>query len=91
MVILISYLLLKAYSILDHSMHLFKVHLIMKLTYRTLPNDNDDDDIQEADAENAESEATPGSDNRNRKLWDDDCPWSEWYSAKDPVKGKLIL
>ncbi|XP_022755541.1 rab3 GTPase-activating protein catalytic subunit isoform X1 [Durio zibethinus] len=76
-----------AYSTLDHSMHIFKVHLIMKLTYRTLPNDDNDNDIPEADAENAESEALAGSDNRNRKHWDDDCPWSEWYSAEDPVKG----
>ncbi|XVF20360.1 hypothetical protein REPUB_Repub11eG0191400 [Reevesia pubescens] len=77
-----------AYSTLDHSMHLFKVHLIMKLTYRTLPNDDGEyDDIQEADAENAESEVSLGHDNRNRKHWDDDCPWSEWYSAEDPVKG----
>jgi Rab3 GTPase-activating protein catalytic subunit len=22
-----------------------------------------------------------------RKQWDDDCPWAEWYSAEDPVKG----
>ncbi|XP_021278490.1 rab3 GTPase-activating protein catalytic subunit isoform X1 [Herrania umbratica] len=76
-----------AYSTLDHSMHLFKVNLIMKLTYQTLPDDDDDDDIQEADAENAESEASAGGDNRNRKHWDDDCPWSEWYSAENPVKG----
>ncbi|XVF46202.1 hypothetical protein PTKIN_Ptkin03bG0008600 [Pterospermum kingtungense] len=76
-----------AYSTPDHSMHIFKVHLVMKLTYRTLPNDDDDDDIQEAENENAESEVMPGSDNRNRKHWDDDCPWSEWYSAEDPVKG----
>ncbi|XP_022729559.1 rab3 GTPase-activating protein catalytic subunit-like isoform X3 [Durio zibethinus] len=77
-----------AYSTLDHSMHIFKVHLIMKLTYRTLPNDDEgDDDIQEADAENVESEVSLGDDNRNKKLWDDDCPWSEWYSAEDPVTG----
>ncbi|XWS53373.1 hypothetical protein CRYUN_Cryun11dG0152000 [Craigia yunnanensis] len=76
-----------AYSTLDHSMHLLKVHLIMKLTYRTIPNDDDDDDFQEADAENAESVASLGGDNHNRKHWDDDCPWSEWYSAEDPVKG----
>ena len=63
----------------------------MKLTYRTIPNDDDNDDIQEADAENAESEASLGSDNHNRKHWDDDCPWSEWYSAEDPVKGKLMF
>ncbi|GMI84043.1 hypothetical protein like AT5G58510 [Hibiscus trionum] len=76
-----------AYSTLDHPVHLFKVHLIMKLTYRTLPNDDEDDGIQDADAENAASETMPGSGNRSRKHWDDDCPWSEWYSAEDPVKG----
>ncbi|KAE8729082.1 Rab3 GTPase-activating protein catalytic subunit isoform 2 [Hibiscus syriacus] len=77
-----------AYCTSDHSMHIFKVHLRMKLTYRTLPNDEDsDNDIQEADAENAYSETSVGGDNLNRKHWDDDCPWNEWYSAEDPVKG----
>ncbi|GMJ08958.1 hypothetical protein like AT5G58510 [Hibiscus trionum] len=77
-----------AYCTSDHSMHLFKVHLRMKLTYRTLPNDEDNDnDIQEADAENADSETSLGGDNLNRKRWDDDCPWNEWYFAEDPVKG----
>lgn len=64
----------------------------MKLTYQTLPNDDDEeDDILEAEIENAESEAMPGSDNRNSKHWDDDCPWSEWYSSEDPLKGKLMF
>ncbi|KAK8515791.1 hypothetical protein V6N12_075812 [Hibiscus sabdariffa] len=76
-----------AYSALDHPVHLFKVRLIMKLTYRTLPNDDEDDGIQDADAENAASETMPGGGNHSRKHWDDDCPWSEWYSAEDPVKG----
>ncbi|OMP02386.1 Rab3 GTPase-activating protein catalytic subunit [Corchorus olitorius] len=75
-----------AYSTVDHSMHLFKVHLVMKLTYRTIPNNDDDDDMQ-VDEENEESEASSAGGNRNRKHWDDDCPWSEWYSAEDPVKG----
>ncbi|KAG4206752.1 hypothetical protein ERO13_A03G026800v2 [Gossypium hirsutum] len=75
-----------AYCMSDHSMHLFRVHLLMKLTYQTLSNDEDNyDDIQEADTENAESETSPGCGNPNRKHWDDDCPWNEWYSAEDPV------
>ncbi|GAV66569.1 Rab3-GTPase_cat domain-containing protein [Cephalotus follicularis] len=78
-----------AYSALDFSMHIFKVHLMMKLTYRTLPYD-DDNDI-EADTENTESGGTSGSDTRNRTQWDDDCPWSEWYTAEDPVKGFELI
>ncbi|KAJ0084916.1 hypothetical protein Patl1_31031 [Pistacia atlantica] len=76
--------MLKAYATLDFSMHLFKVRFTMKLTYQTLPYD--DDDIRGADAENAESDDYPGEIS-NRKQWDDDCPWSEWYSAEDPIKG----
>ncbi|XP_012462559.1 uncharacterized protein LOC105782397 isoform X1 [Gossypium raimondii] len=76
-----------AYWTSDHLTHLFKVYLMMKLTYRTLPNDDENDGIQDADAENAESEKMPDGGNHNRKHWDDDCPWSEWYSAEDPVKG----
>lgn len=73
-------------------MHHFRVHLLMKLTYQTLPNDVDNyDDIQEVDTENAESETSPGCDNPNRKHWDNDCPWNEWYSAEDPVMGKLMF
>ncbi|KAK2643403.1 hypothetical protein Ddye_025166 [Dipteronia dyeriana] len=74
-----------AYSTLDISMHIFKVRFTMKLTYQTLPYD--DDDIREVDAENIESSEDRGGDSNNKTQWDDDCPWSEWYSAEDPVKG----
>ncbi|XP_008235159.1 PREDICTED: rab3 GTPase-activating protein catalytic subunit isoform X2 [Prunus mume] len=73
-----------AYSTLDISMHLFKVHFTMKLTYRSLPHD---DDIQGDDPNVTESEIDLGGDTHNRTQWDDDCPWSEWYSAEDPIKG----
>lgn len=59
----------------------------MKLTYRTFPID-DDDDIQEADAEITESGGNSVSNTHSRTQWDDDCPWSVWYSAEDPVKGE---
>lgn len=62
----------------------------MKLTYRTPPYDYDDE------IENAEREVKePGRDTDGLNLiktqWDDDCPWTEWYSAEDPVKGMLFL
>ncbi|KAK4606003.1 hypothetical protein RGQ29_000333 [Quercus rubra] len=79
-----------AYSTLDISVHLFKVHFTMKLTYRTLSFD-DDNDVQETDAEMTESEGNPASDIHSKAQWDDDCPWSEWYSAEDPVKGFEVI
>lgn len=60
----------------------------MKLTYRTIPYD-DDNDIQGIDTEITESGGNPGNDAQNRAQWDDNCPWNEWYSAEDPIKGTL--
>ncbi|KAG7949399.1 hypothetical protein I3843_13G060500 [Carya illinoinensis] len=79
-----------AYSTLDLSVHLFKVNFTMKLTYRTIPYD-DDHDLQGTDAEITEPGGSPGSDTHNRVQWDDDCPWSEWYSAEDPIKGFELI
>ncbi|XP_059431340.1 uncharacterized protein LOC132164795 [Corylus avellana] len=79
-----------AYSTLDFSVHLFKVNFTMKLTYRTLPFD-DDNDIQGIDTEITESGGNPGSDAQNRAQWDDNCPWNEWYSAEDPIKGFELI
>ncbi|XP_057484605.1 LOW QUALITY PROTEIN: uncharacterized protein LOC130770977 [Actinidia eriantha] len=79
------------FSPLDFSTHLFKVHFGMKLTYKTLPYDDDDDDIRGADIELSESGENPGGDIRNKTQWDCDCPWSEWYSAEDPVKGFNLI
>ncbi|XP_059660903.1 uncharacterized protein LOC132307219 isoform X2 [Cornus florida] len=83
-----------AFSTLDFSMDFFKVHFAMKLTYRTLPYDDDDDgdgEIQGADVEVSESSGIPGGDTHHKTQWDDDCPWSEWYSAEDPVKGFELI
>lgn len=79
------HLILKAYSTLDLSVHNFKVRIAMKLTFRTLPFDEDymkdfDSKINKSE-ENLTGEASSGT------QWDDDCSWSEWYSAEDPVKG----
>ncbi|KAL3518025.1 hypothetical protein ACH5RR_020614 [Cinchona calisaya] len=78
-----------AYSTVDLTMHLFKVHFRMKLTYRTLPSD-DDHEIQQ-DTEFLESGQQSEFDTHNKIQWDDDCPWSEWYSAEDPIKGLELI
>lgn len=77
------------FSILDFSVHSFRVQFTMKLTYRTQSYDYDDDDdnIHGADEIHTESGEVSEVASRNKTQWDDDCPWSEWYSAEDPVKG----
>lgn len=62
----------------------------MKLTYKTLPPGDGDGDIevQGSDTEFSESGGKPDFDAPCKVQWDEDCPWSEWYSAEDPVKGK---
>ncbi|KAL9371261.1 hypothetical protein Peur_036401 [Populus x canadensis] len=74
-----------AYSTLDFAMHLYKVHFTMTSTYRTIHHD--DDDLQSLGTEKEEYGGNHGSETRSRSQWDDDCPWSEWYSAEDPVQG----
>ncbi|MED6109142.1 hypothetical protein PIB30_030927 [Stylosanthes scabra] len=74
-----------AYSTVDLDKHLFKVQFAMKLTYRTLPYD--DDNVEDIDVQNTESGENLAGESLNERLWDDDCSWSEWYSSEDPVKG----
>nr|XP_010921006.1 rab3 GTPase-activating protein catalytic subunit isoform X1 [Elaeis guineensis] len=77
------------YSV-DFSTSCFKVHFTMKLTYRTPPYDYDDDIESE---EREVKEPGRGTDGLNlvKTQWDDDCPWTEWYSAEDPVKGFELI
>ncbi|XP_047330681.1 rab3 GTPase-activating protein catalytic subunit [Impatiens glandulifera] len=77
-----------AYSTLDLSMHLFKVHFTMKSTYRTFPY-GDDDEIPETDLDITNTQNGAGT--RGRTQWDDDCPWSEWYTTEDPITGINLI
>ncbi|KAI4368913.1 hypothetical protein MLD38_017416 [Melastoma candidum] len=79
-----------AYSTLDFSEHVFRVHFTMRLTYETFAH-NDDDVVQGRDMESSEIGGNPGHDLHNRSHWDDDCPWSRWYSAEDPMKGISLV
>ena len=65
-----------------------KVHFSMKLTYRTPEYDYDNETL---DSEAAESLTENEVASHPKKQWDDDCPWAEWYSAEDPVKGNWSL
>ncbi|KAI3993514.1 hypothetical protein MKX01_002527 [Papaver californicum] len=75
-----------AFSSMDLSTSSLNVYFTMKLTYRT-PPDYDDIVMQGIDSEMTESEENPESNIRSKIQWDDDCPWTEWYSAEDPIKG----
>ncbi|XP_031388394.1 rab3 GTPase-activating protein catalytic subunit isoform X2 [Punica granatum] len=79
-----------AYSTMDPSAHAFQVRFKLKLTYETLAHD-DDDSTQQIEDEVSESVESPLAENHTRSQWDDDCPWSEWYSAEDPVKGFELI
>ncbi|KAG9158686.1 hypothetical protein Leryth_023116 [Lithospermum erythrorhizon] len=79
------------FSSLDLSMHLFDVNLKMKLTYRTLPYDYADEDERITDADTMESGEIMETHTHNKIQWDEDCPWSEWYLAEDPVKGVELI
>ncbi|OEL29559.1 hypothetical protein BAE44_0009421 [Dichanthelium oligosanthes] len=72
------------HKILTHFPARIKVHFSMKLTYRTPEYDYDNETL---DSEATESLTENGVASHPRKQWDDDCPWAEWYSADDPVKG----
>ena len=76
------HLLLKAYSTMDLSVHNFKVRFAMKLTFRTLPYDDDNMKVAKISKSGESTDEMS-----NGMQWDDDCSWSEWYSAEDPVKG----
>eukprot|EP00268_Persea_americana_P035481 TRINITY_DN3502_c0_g1_i5.p1 TRINITY_DN3502_c0_g1~~TRINITY_DN3502_c0_g1_i5.p1 ORF type:complete len:943 (-),score=213.41 TRINITY_DN3502_c0_g1_i5:521-3349(-) len=78
------------FSVVDFSASLFKVHFTMKLTYRTPPYD-DDDGIQGGESEITESDGNSEVDTHSKTQWDDDCPWSEWYTAEDPIKGFELI
>ncbi|XP_071715743.1 uncharacterized protein [Rutidosis leptorrhynchoides] len=79
-----------AFSSSDLSTHFFRVNFTMKLTYKTLPYD-DDNEVLKSETEVTESGDDNGGDNRNKLQWDDDCPWTEWYTAEDPLKAFELI
>ncbi|KAL1542338.1 rab3 GTPase-activating protein catalytic subunit-like isoform X2 [Salvia divinorum] len=79
-----------AYTAVDWSMNHFEVHFKMKLTYRT-PIHDDEDEIHDPDADITGSSENPEGEMHGKAQWDDNFPWSKWYSAEDPVNGFELL
>ncbi|XP_017430276.2 uncharacterized protein LOC108338091 isoform X1 [Vigna angularis] len=77
------------YSTLDLPTNFFKVQFAMRLTYKMLAHD--DYNTKAIDAQNTNSGENLTGKTSNETLWDNDCPWSEWYSAEDPVKGFELI
>ncbi|KAM0953812.1 putative Rab3 GTPase-activating protein catalytic subunit [Dioscorea sansibarensis] len=75
----------------EYPMNYFKVSFGMKLTYRTPPFDDEEDVLESVGAEVKESEEVNDGYDRIKVQWDDDCPWAEWYSAEDPIKGFELI
>ncbi|KAK8913541.1 hypothetical protein KSP39_PZI023709 [Platanthera zijinensis] len=73
-----------ALTALDFSTNCFSVCSTMRLTYRTPFADAD---TGGQDNINQETEGDTVGLNHIRTQWDDNCPWAEWYSAEDPIKG----
>ncbi|KAL0382756.1 UNVERIFIED_CONTAM: Rab3 GTPase-activating protein catalytic subunit [Sesamum calycinum] len=71
-------------------MHHFEVHFKLKLTYKT-PTYDDEDELQEPDIDVRGSSENIETETHGKTQWDDDCPWSKWYSAEDLVKGFELL
>ncbi|KAJ0968675.1 hypothetical protein J5N97_021552 [Dioscorea zingiberensis] len=68
-----------------------KVNFGMKLTYKSPPFEDDEENT----LENVGPEDKSGEENDSyehiKAQWDDDCPWAEWYSAEDPIKGFELI
>lgn len=79
-----------AYTTVDWSMNHFEVHFKMKLTYRT-PIYDDEDEIHDPDADITGSSENPEGEVHVKTQWDEDFPWSKWYTAEDPIKGFELL
>ncbi|KAF3331799.1 rab3 GTPase-activating protein catalytic subunit isoform X2 [Carex littledalei] len=73
-------------STTDFSTNYFKVQFAMRLSYETPPYDYNQEEILESEIDDSVETETSAS-SRIKKQWDEDCPWTEWYSAEDPIRG----
>lgn len=61
----------------------------MRLSYETPPYDNNQEEILESEIDDSVETETSAS-SRIKKQWDEDCPWTAWYSAEDPIRGNQV-
>ncbi|WVY89480.1 hypothetical protein V8G54_034994 [Vigna mungo] len=77
------------HSTLDLPTNFFKVQFAMMLTYKMLAHD--DYNMKAIDAQNTNSGENLTGETSNETLWDNDCPWSEWYLQKILLKVEVVL
>lgn len=80
-----------AFASSDSFAPIVQVHYTMRLTYRTHISGHELEHHEENESRSTESSVSMESDLFNNRQWDDDFPWSEWYSAEDPVKGFELI
>lgn len=73
-----------ALTAVDFSTNCFSVCSTMRLTYISPFADADSEGQDHINQETEEDTITL---NHIQTHWDDNCPWAEWYSAEDPIKG----
>ncbi|KAL8518137.1 hypothetical protein ACS0TY_009479 [Phlomoides rotata] len=78
------------YTAVDWSMNHYHIHFKMKLTYRT-PVYDDEDEFHDAEEDIIGSSEDNEGETHVKTPWDDDFPWSKWYSAEEPVRGFEML
>ncbi|XP_020578793.1 rab3 GTPase-activating protein catalytic subunit isoform X3 [Phalaenopsis equestris] len=76
-----------ALTAVDFSTNCFSVRSTMRLSYRTPPYADDNDEGQ--DNINKQRKGDAVEDNHIKSQWDSDCPWAEWYSSEDPIKVQV--
>lgn len=80
-----------AFASSDSFAPIIQVHYTMRLTYRTHISGHELEHHEENESRSTETRVSMESDLFNNRQWDDDFPWSEWYSAEDPVKGFELI
>lgn len=80
-----------AFASSDAFAPIVRVHYTMRLTYRTHVLGHELEQHEENESRSTETNVSTENDLFNNRQWDDDLPWSEWYSVEDPVKGFELI
>jgi Rab3 GTPase-activating protein catalytic subunit len=82
---------LKVLSTTDFSTNYFKVQFAMRLSYETPLYDYEQEILESEIDDSVETKTNETTTSSHiKKQWDEDCPWTEWYSAEDPIKGNQV-
>eukprot|EP01018_Ginkgo_biloba_P026455 Gb_39184 [translate_table: standard] len=80
-----------AFASSDFAAPSVKVHFTMRLTYQTPVPGYELEQQEERESQIPETGVNIENELFNNRQWDDDCPWTEWYSVEDPIKGFELI